>query len=70
MSQSESLKTDKELMWEKLSTPYQPMTTFQQQMTARGLRKGKLNVIAMSRNRGKSRLNAAYIESMIDNESD
>ena len=61
MSNSKSLKADKELVWKKLSTLPKPpldkdLLYFQQAMWRglRGVKKGELNVLAVGSGVGKS----------------
>ena len=58
LSQSKSLKADKELMWKKLSTPYitpidADLAYFQKALW-RGLRRGQMNVAVAKSGCGKS----------------
>jgi len=67
MSQSESLKADKDLMWKKLSTL--PGFSWQQTL-GRGLRKGELNVMAAGRQTGKSMLSTKMWELLSETHDD
>lgn len=74
MSQSESLKTDKELVWKKLSTLPRPtadddLMNFWQSMgrgVRGGMKKGELNIIACGGRTGKSVFQQTLMEQLVE----